>query len=247
MELFVKGIPALFIKKEKLVVVGDLHIGIAERLEKEGVHLPNAAERMALDLVGIVKEKRAEGVAILGDVKESIGYAERDELASIKKFFDIVTKEVGSVRIAKGNHDGNIEKIFSVLGIGVEVKKQILAGDFALLHGNALPSDEAMKKRYIVVAHGHIAIERLGKVEKAWLVANANKKKCGECRGDAKLIVMPAFSSLVTGSLISERSKDYIPLLRRGLFDYESAQIYSIQGKKLGTVASLSRTAIPRQ
>ena len=65
------------------------------------------------------------------------------------------------------------------------------------------PSDEAMTKDYLIVAHNHVAISRLKDEkdalynQKAWLVAKLDpggaKERYKNFNAGIKLVVMPAF------------------------------------------------------
>ncbi|MEM3228011.1 MAG: metallophosphoesterase [Candidatus Micrarchaeaceae archaeon] len=235
--LFVNNEPALFVTGERCIVAGDMHIGIELKLAEKGINLPGLAKAMGKKLYGIAKSTKAERIVLLGDVKESVGYPTREEEKAIGDFFE----ELRGMRIdiTKGNHDGNLEKVFSSLGIEAGITSEVLLGDVALMHGNALPSEEAMLKDYIVVAHGHIALDIGGSLSKTWLIAKAAdgvNRKTGNVR--AKLIVAPPFNEMVVGSKISANTQNYIPLLRRGLFDFYSAHLFSLDGTSRGTVKS---------
>ncbi len=52
------------------------------------------------------------------------------------------------------------------------------------MHGNAWPSEEAMRKKYLVVGHRHFAVDSNGRIEKAWLFARRGKADRGEIRED---------------------------------------------------------------
>ncbi|MEM3405065.1 MAG: metallophosphoesterase [Candidatus Micrarchaeaceae archaeon] len=241
--LFVNNEPALLVKKERCIVAGDMHIGIELKLMEKGINLPNLAEAMGKKLYGIAKSAGARRIVLLGDVKESIGYPVHEEEEALGNFF-------GSIRgirvdVTRGNHDGHLERVFSSLGIDAGISDEILFEDAALLHGNAWPSEGAMQKDYIVVAHGHIAIDVGGVLSKAWLIAKAKNPEAEyeKYNRHARLVVAPPFNEMMVGSRISANTINYIPLLKRGVFGFESAELFSLDGASRGTVKSNIRAA----
>ena len=85
---FVKNVPALFIRKEKILVVGDLHIGLNLRYRSEGIHFQEATRRMADSLLSAYRKSGARCIVLLGDVKDSIGSPGFAEYRELKTFFD---------------------------------------------------------------------------------------------------------------------------------------------------------------
>jgi putative SbcD/Mre11-related phosphoesterase len=221
---FIVGEPALLIKKERIILVSDLHLGIEERLREKNFYFPQASERMGEKLFDIYKKHKAKEIILLGDIKESIGYPTLSEYRDMGDFFN----ELGGVRlrVTKGNHDAHIDKIFDRLGINVEVSREILLKDIALMHGNSLPSEEAMEKKMLVTGHGHASANINGNYEKVWVVV---KKE----RGTPELVIMPPFNTLILGSDLSENFAKHMPVLRTALFDLEKAEIYNLDGEIL--------------
>jgi len=238
------GYPALLVVKERALVVGDLHIGIESKLEEEGVSVENVADRMAERLLQLYDKAKAKSIILLGDVKDSISFPTGDEYESIRRFF----MRIGGIeiRIARGNHDAHMERIAKSAGLSFTLENEVLLADAALLHGKAWHSEAAMSKDYLITAHSHFAIEHDGYLQKAWLVAkvsDAAASKYAKFNKSAKLVVMPAFNDLILGSRISERTKNYSPLLKHGIFDWKSAKIYTIDGVLVGSAESASRAA----
>jgi len=225
---FVNGKPALII--EDLLVVGDMHIGLEEKLGEAGIHVNDLAYSMGKELKQIFEASGANKIALLGDIKESIGYPTKIEQNEIKAFFNELSGI--EITILKGNHDAHLQEVLEMLGLKYEVKKELLLSSAALLHGNAYPSDEALKKRYIIVGHGHPAFKINGNVEKVWLVAKSKKLK-------SEFIITPAFNPLKTGIDISMWTSDYMQLMRNGIFDFYTAKIYTLDGTLIGVIKDL--------
>ncbi len=239
--LFLNGRPALYLKKDRVLVAGDLHIGVELGMKEKGLFFNKAAEKMASSLLETCKLSGAKSVALLGDVKDSIGVPPREEVEALKEFF--AQMHGIEVRIAKGNHDAYLERILKGMGANASVEKEILLGEAALMHGNAWPSDGAMEKQHIITGHGHIAAQVNGRTEKAWLVAGAGKmaaKIYERCNEGIKLVVAPAFNPLITGTRINERTRSFIPLFKGDVFDFNSAKVYALDGSVIGAAGRLA-------
>ncbi|VVB76664.1 Calcineurin-like phosphoesterase [uncultured archaeon] len=234
----IKGAPALLIRKERVLVVGDLHIGIDLKYRASGIHFQGATNKLAEQLLETYKKSGARSIVILGDVKESIGYPRFGEFMELKRFFEAL-KGI-DIRIVKGNHDGGLDRVLKNLELNIVIEKEVLTDNIAMIHGNAWPSDEAMQKRYLITAHEHLAIDVDGKKGKVWLIAKASKKASGKYvkfNKDIKLVVVPPFNELVLGSEITEGIKKRMPLFRENVFDWKSARAYDLE-KGLHKVAN---------
>jgi metallophosphoesterase superfamily enzyme len=237
---FLDGVPALLTKEERALVAGDLHLGRELKLEKEGIHFANASRKAGEELLRIYGRHHARSIILLGDVKESITYPPTDEYRAISDFF-MQLKEI-EIGITKGNHDAHLGLIMERLGMRVSIKKEILLERGAFMHGNAMPSAEAMKKEYLVIGHGHTAVAGSNGKEKAWLVASPGKdigKAYGRYRKGIRLIVAPSFSGIITGSAITPESGGFLPLFRNKVFDFKSAEVYSTSRERLGKVSEI--------
>ena len=237
---FVKGTPALLINKERVLVVGDLHIGMHLKLRESGIYFQNATERMAESLLTAYERSRAKSVVLLGDVKESITSPSFAEYKELKLFFD---KLAGvEMRIVKGNHDGGLEKVLKNMGFSVPVEREILVGGVALTHGNSWPSLIAMRSKYVVVGHGHYAVMRNGTREKIWIVSKVTRKTSRMYEHyyrSAKLVVAPSFNNLIVGSTLSSKAEGYLPLLKNGFFDFKNSEVYDLEGKLVGKAGKI--------
>lgn len=229
----VRGEPALLIRKEKALVVGDLHIGLDLKYKERGLFFPNATERMAADIRRLLKKTGAKRLVILGDVKESIAYPKFAEFMELKKFFEAL-KDI-RISIVKGNHDGDLAKVMDNLAPEIEITKEKLMGGVALVHGNAWPSEIAMRQKYIVCAHGHFAVDAQGRNEKAWLFAKAGKSMDKRYEGfnkSIRLVMMPAFNDLILGTQVSEDTKNRTQFFRQDVFDWKSSILYDLKQAK---------------
>jgi putative SbcD/Mre11-related phosphoesterase len=236
---FLENAPALLVEEERLLVVGDLHIGTEFKMRDAGMIFPNASRKMAEDVLALYKKAKARGIVLLGDVKDSIAYPGKDEYGAITEFFAVL-RGVKTI-VVKGNHDAHLAEILKRIQVDAEVVNELMLSKTALIHGNALPSEEAMAKEYIVTAHSHIAAEVNERTEKAWLIATPGRnvgKRYEKYNKKIRLVVMPAFSDLIVGLRVTRDIEWHMPLLKNKIFDPDKAVLYDLSGEKLGMVSS---------
>ena len=228
-----KNLPGAFMEKERVLAVGDLHIGRDLKLMAGGVFAPNATAKMSKELLFLHSRYKADAIALLGDIKESIGYPPKDEYAALSEFFYAMRNV--RLLIAKGNHDSRIEEIVKNLASDAEISREILLEEAALMHGHTLPTIEAVKKRYIVTGHSHPAAEIRGRLEKAYAVLKPGigmPKEYKTYNRNSRLVILPAFNSMLTGSDIAS-SGNFTPMLKRRIFEISSAKLYGLDCKPI--------------
>lgn len=243
---FIYGEPAMLLSDGKLIwlVVGDIHLGAERRLSERGINVYELWSNMSEKIKFLAGKFGATGIIILGDIKDSILYPESWEQHDIKRFVESLSGF--NLRLLKGNHDGHIKEI-----LGIEVEDEMFFRDFALLHGNKWPSQKAMEKGTIITGHNHIAVRITDNnngvyYEKAWLISKIKQKTASKFYTNPKskrLVVMPAFNPLITGTAVGSERKEkenINPLFRNSVFDYTSSDVYSLEGTYMGKVKSLS-------
>lgn len=231
---FLNGVPALIVEKERLLAIGDLHIGIEDKFSGSGIAFPNAAKRAGEEIARLCAENGAVGIVLLGDVKHGLGNVTRQEMAELREFFHGMRGL--RVTIARGNHDAYLGRMLDSIDAGAVVRKEVLLDDVALMHGNSMPSAEAVMKRYIVCGHAHMAAQVNGIDRKAWLVAPAGagmEDHYERYNKGIRLVVAPAFNRLIVGSRMGPGTEEHIPLLNNGLFDFSGAKAYDLYGNEL--------------
>ena len=176
--------PALLLRhgKERVVVVGDLHIGWEVTLAQQGIHVPSQTSKMLERLRKIVQDEKPSRLVMLGDVKHSVTGAELEEWRDVPEFFEALLKIVPSIQVISGNHDGNLEPLTPSQ---VELKGPTgiaLWERFGLLHGHAWPSPAVLGCETLIMGHLHPAItlrDALGYrlTRPAWVTVPCDAKK----------------------------------------------------------------------
>jgi hypothetical protein len=183
---------------ERVLVVGDLHLGYEEALNVSGVLVGRQMfDEMLSDLNAVFGEVgKVDRVVLLGDVKHDFEGILRQEWKDVNAILDYFESMSERVIVVKGNHDNILEPI-------LKKRKMKLLGvyiwnGFAFLHGDE-DYEEIWRKEIdtIVVGHGHPAVKlrepRGAKVE---------KYKCflvGKFKGK-EMIVVPSFIDFYVGS-----------------------------------------------
>jgi putative SbcD/Mre11-related phosphoesterase len=140
---------------ERVLVVGDLHIGWEITLAQQGIHVPSQTGKLADRLIDIISKSNPTRIVFLGDVKHTVARAELEEWRDVPEFFERIVPLVSDIQIIQGNHDGNIEpmtprqvKILPPNGIA-------LWGRYGLFHGHAWPAPELLGCESLIQGHLH--------------------------------------------------------------------------------------------
>ncbi len=182
--------------KEKILVVGDLHLGYEEALNRSGVLVSRQMfDEIISDFNAIFGEVgKVDKIILLGDIKHDFGGISRQEWEDVKNLVNYLKPFARKIITLRGNHDIILEPI--VDKIGIKLKDYYIWRDFFFSHGDRDFEEIWDKKiKHLIVGHGHPAIKlREGiKVE---------KYKCflsGKFKGK-NIIVIPSFIEYYAGS-----------------------------------------------
>jgi len=188
---------ALWLRKEKALVINDLHLGYEESLQKKGVLIPKFQFKEILSsLERILSKVKPEKIIINGDLKHEFGTVLRQEWQDVLALLDFLLSKSKEVIIIQGNHDPIIKPISDKRGITTVPEIQL--GENLIVHGDKVVEKNRLKKtkiKRIIIGHEHPAIT-LRKGSK-W-----EKYKCflkGKWKGK-ELIVVPSFNPLLEGT-----------------------------------------------
>lgn len=191
---------SLFIKKEKILIIGDLHIGQEEAMNKEGLLIPRFQHKDLVSKTKKILEKTKPSLIILnGDIKHEFSGISRDEWKKVQEYLDLLLKSA-KVLIIKGNHDNVLEPIASRKGINLI--EYYTDKDIFICHGDKILNNNKLKKsKIIIIGHEHpsIGLQEGNRVEKykCFLKGKYDNKT---------LIVVPSISQLSEGTdILSEK------------------------------------------
>jgi hypothetical protein len=247
---FIGNSPALLIEKESILVVGDLHIGIAYKLYKQGINIPDQLKDIEKRLLVLIKKSKTKKLVLLGDVKHEVPGINYPEIYDLPKFLRRLSERV-ELHICKGNHDTHMEKIvpkeinFHQSG-GFRIK------DYFFYHGHEWPLVQFLECNHLILSHVHPVFEFKDKFgyrvsKPVWLKANVDKETFNERyktkeKGKLEIIVVPSFNKLLGGypiNKINQQMDTISPIFRNELFDIKESEIYLLDGTYLGKLGEL--------
>jgi putative SbcD/Mre11-related phosphoesterase len=224
----------LYFKKEKILVLGDVHIGLEEAMNKQGIFIPRFQFKEVMERLNKIFSKIKPALIIFnGDIKHEFGTISDAEWLDTLRLLDYLL-EFSKVVMVKGNHDTILGPIAKKRG--VEIKDYCVVGDTYICHGHRIPdkNDADFKKaKNLVIGHEHptVGLKDGPRVElyKCFLKGKYGSKN---------LIVMPSFNLVTEGTDILQEN-----LLSPFLSDISDFEVI-VAGDKLyefGSVRSLLR------
>jgi len=210
---------ALYLKKEKTLVLGDLHIGQEENLNKQGIMMPRTNFAKLKEEIMKIFSKTGEinKIILLGDVKHEFSIASNQEWREVVEFIEILEKKCKKIIIIKGNHDNFLKSIAAWKKI--ELVDSILIGKVLFCHGDKIIlTKETEKAKYIIIGHEHAAVT-LKDEHKSEKFKCFAKTFFGKGKKKKQIIVTPSLNFLTIGTdLVKE--KPISPYLQ-GMKDFE--------------------------
>ena len=182
---------SLWLKKEKILIINDLHIGYEEALHKKGILVPKFQIKEIINrMETILNEVTPNIIIINGDLKHEFGRVLNQEWKEVLQFLDFLSLKCPEIIIIKGNHDPIIKTIADRRNIKIVTKYQ--TDDILIVHGDQLVETSAKR---IIIGHEHpaITLREQGKREKfkCFLKGKWNRKE---------LIAVPSFNPLLEGT-----------------------------------------------
>ena len=198
----IKGITAigLALYTQNTLILGDVHMGYEEAINKSGVLIPR---RQYAETINLLEQTFAElkayrmpvdKVIINGDLKHEFGTISETEWRNTLGIIDFLLKQCKSIVLLKGNHDKILGPIANKREIAVKAFEVV--GDVFVCHGDYITDKAELKKaKTLIIGHEHpsVALRQGGRIEKykCFLVGEWQKKA---------LIVMPSFNTVIEGS-----------------------------------------------
>ena len=203
---------ALYLKKEQVLIIGDIHLGYEESLSQQGILVPRFQLKETIKrLEKILNKLKIKEVVITGDLKHEFGKILHTESRDTLEFLDFLLKKYKLV-IIKGNHDTILSYIAQKRSI--ELKQYYKIKDIFVCHGDKIIENlDFFSSKTIIMGHEHpaISISKNSRTEtfKCYLVGKYK---------DKELIVMPSFNVLIAGSDIL-KGEILSPFLKKANLD----------------------------
>ncbi len=221
----------LALKYKDNLIIGDLHIGLEEAMNKQGVLVPRFQYKEIIKrLEGIFSQVKVKRIIVNGDIKHEFGEISQQEWRDTLNVLDFLI-EHGEVILIKGNHD-------TILG-PIAMKKNVKVVNFfkidknvMVLHGDKILPN-LFDSKVLIIGHEHPAIsfkERRNEKYKCFLLGKFKKNI---------LIVMPSFNFVSEGSDI-KREEILSPFLKNN--NLEDFEVFVVEDKvyKFGKVFGLN-------
>ena len=165
----------------KNAVIADLHLGLENVI---GMDVKVQIDDI-LDRIGMLSD-RVDRIVIAGDLKHEFGRNLPYEWEDVKRLLKFLLREGLDVVIIRGNHDNFLRAIVSKFGL--EILDRYEVEGWTIVHGHK----DCDEKR-IIMGHEHPSV----KVR----IDGLYTFHCFlRVRGDRDVVVLPAFSPLVSGS-----------------------------------------------
>jgi len=204
---------ALYLVKEKTLIISDLHIGIEESLNKRGVLIPRFQFDDFLNKLKLIfKKVNVKRVIFNGDLKHEFGEISGQEWSNILKLFDFLQDK--EIIIIKGNHDSVLFPIAEKRRI--KLVESYNLDDITMLHGDRILVNLG---KILIIGHEHpaISLKKGMRTEKYSCFLKGKWK-------NKTLIVMPSFNLLTHGTNILKEN-----LLSPFLNDLNEFEVFIIE------------------
>ena len=182
---------ALWLKKERTLIINDLHLGYEEALHQKGILVPKfQIQEIMQKLEHILQKVMPQKMIINGDLKHEFGKVLRQEWKEVLQFLDFISSKIPEIIIIRGNHDPILPAI--VKHRNIRVVKEYQINNLLIVHGDELVTTNA---KTIIIGHEHPAITLRHK-------SKHEKYKCflvGKWQGK-ELIAVPSFNPLLEGT-----------------------------------------------
>jgi uncharacterized protein len=195
---------SLYLVKYKTLVIGDIHIGEEESLNKQGILVPRIYFTHLYEKTkNLIKELNPETIIINGDLKHEFGNISETEWRHTIRFLSLFKDR--KVILIQGNHDKILDPIAKHKNL--ELKEYYIIDNILITHGDKVINLDKIKKdqkiviKTIIISHEHpaVTINSTNRAEtfKCFLIGKYRSKT---------LIVMPSFNEITEGTnILSEQ------------------------------------------
>jgi len=193
--------PALYFSTNSSLVIAELHIGLGLLPQTAAVG-GSVFEVCKEDLMLVAEKTHAKRLIVNGDLKESIGKPNKDELELLKRFEKFVCDLFDEVVLVKGNHDGLIAKYvgFKVVESYSFVEDAVKVN---IQHGHIVKPNPKPKPNMLILGHLHPSV-RLPDGSKVFAWVFLRRRNGTDKNGLNNIIIMPPFNRFVGGGIIDK-------------------------------------------
>ncbi len=224
--LFLDARRAVWLERESVLAVADLHLGYVWAQRAEGNLLPLSAPDDALvRLAGLIREYRPREVVVLGDIVHRAVSLEpiREELRQLCRLCSELPET--RLQLLAGNHDRALAMLLRECKIALPLTPQARIGPHVFLHGDRPSADGAPGEGgRVFMGHEHPAIS---------IGDGVAGVKCPCFLVADDLVVLPAFSTWAAGGDV--RGGRFMSALAQGA---RFTQAVAIMGERLLPVCS---------
>src|SRR3989344_522917 len=188
---------AVFLRKEKTLVISDLHLGYDKDLQAKGILVPPFQFKEIKEKLEKIFEKCGElnYIVVNGDLKHEFGRISSQEWKEILELIDFLSGNCEKIVIVKGNHDIILDRITNKRKVQFE-KTGFAIGEFYITHGHIIPENKKIKKaKTIVIGNEHPAVSLtdgiISEKYKCFLKGSWKRKN---------LVVQPSFCLMTEGT-----------------------------------------------
>ncbi|MBU2639507.1 MAG: metallophosphoesterase [Nanoarchaeota archaeon] len=182
----------LALKYRDHLIIADLHIGLEEALNKQGILIPRFQFSELKKRLQSLLTNKIKTVVINGDLKHEFGTISEQEWRHTLQILDLCLENNRKVILIQGNHDTILGPIAQKKNLEILEKYEI--DNLAIIHGNKIIET---KNPILIIGHEHSAVKIKDSVRnevfKCFLKGKYKK---------ATLIVQPSFDLVSVGSNI---------------------------------------------
>ena len=135
------------------LIISDLHIGLEEALNKQGILIPRFQFKEIKQRLEPLLLKKIKVIVINGDLKNEFGTISEQEWRHTLQVLDLLLENNRKVILVKGNHDTILGPIADKRNLKVVDKYEI--DDITIIHGNKI---KEINTKIIIIGHEHPAV-----------------------------------------------------------------------------------------
>lgn len=222
---------SLWLPKQGILAISDLHLGMEEEFRKKGTLLPEFNFQETMQKIKEIfaeidrRNQKLKLLVICGDLKHEFGTISRQEWHEVLEFLKEVQRHCKRVALLKGNHDNILGPLAFWEDLKVQQSFWLEKEKMLFLHGDKIPEKENAefgKAKIVIIGHEHPAISiREG--------AKQEKFKCflkGKFLGK-QVVMLPSFNSFNEGSDVL-KEMPLSPFLK----NVEEFEAWAVEGKE---------------